>query len=218
MHGYLSSGQSFIYQTKFFARDFEVFAPDLKGFGQNTDMKTPYSLDDYVNEVSEYIYKNNIVNPYIVAHSFGGRIAIKGIATNKIKANKLVLTGSAGLKPKNSIKKIYKRACFSILKNFASKERLERFYSSDYLALNDIMKQSFIKIVNEHLDKYLSSIALPTLIINGSLDKETPLYMAKKLNKKIKDSRLNVFKGCGHFCFIDKSNKFNMEVKEFLLS
>ena len=105
-----------------------------------------------------------------------------------------------------------------MLKNFLSKHKLQRFYSKDYLALNDIMKQSFIKIVNEHLDGYLSQIQVPTLIINGSLDKETPLYMAKKLNKNIKNSTLVVVQGAGHFCFIDKPNKFNMEVKEFLLS
>ena len=218
MHGYLSSGQSFAYQTKFFSRDFEVFAPDLKGFGQNNDMIEPYSLDDYIQEVGEFIYKKRIINPYIVAHSFGGRIAIKGVATNKIQAKKLVLTGSAGLKPKNSIKKICKKTCFNLLKNFVSKKRLEKFYSKDYLALDDIMKQSFIKIVNEHLDGYLDKIDVPTLIINGSLDKETPLYMAKKLNKNIKNSQMIIFNGCGHFCFIDKPNKFNMEVKEFLLS
>ena len=218
MHGYLSSGKSFAYQTNFFSREFEVFAPDLKGFGENLDMKTPYSLDDYVGEVGEYIYKNGLKSPNIVAHSFGGRIAIKGIATNKIKANKLVLTGSAGLKPKTTIKKLYKKICFNLLKNFISKERLKNFYSKDYLSLNDIMKQSFVQIVNEHLDGYLSSVCVPTLIINGSLDKETPLYMAKKLNKNIKNSTLIVFKGCGHFCFVDKPNKFNMEVKEFLLS
>ena len=57
-----------------------------------------------------------------------------------------------------------------------------------------------------------------TLIINGKLDAETPLYMAKKLNKNIKNSTLKVFEECGHFCFLDKPNKFNMEVREFLLS
>ncbi len=218
MHGYLSSGQSFSYQTKFFSREFEVFAPDLKGFGQNVGMEKPYSLDDYVSEVAEYIYKNRLDNPFIVAHSFGGRIAIKGLATSKIQAQKLVLTGSAGLKPKKTVKKICKKVCFNLLKRFIKKERLKKFYSKDYLSLSAVMKESFIKIVNEHLDGYLSSIAVPTLIINGSLDKETPLYMAKKLNKNIKGSELIILKDCGHFCFIDKPNKFNMEVKEFLLS
>lgn len=195
-----------------------MFAPDLVGFGSNQNMACPYSLDDYIDSVCEYMQENGIVNPFIVAHSFGGRIAIKGIATKRIKAQKLVLTGSAGLKPKFTIKKWVKKTCFSALKKFVKKERLKRFYSKDYLALSPTMQNSFIKIVNEHLDSYLQFLDIKTLIINGKLDAETPLYMAKKLNKNIKESTLKVFDGCGHFCFIDKPNKFNMEVREFLLS
>jgi pimeloyl-ACP methyl ester carboxylesterase len=80
------------------------------------------------------------------------------------------------------------------------------------------MKESFVKIVNEHLDDVVGLIKNPTLIINGKEDKETPLYMAKKLNKLIHDSTLSVYEGAGHFCFIDSPIKFNMEVREFLLS
>lgn len=218
MHGYLSSGQSFFNQITHFSRDFEVFAPDLVGFGTNQDMPYPYSLDDYIDSVDKYMEQNEIVNPFIVAHSFGGRIAIKGIATKKLGCKKLVLTGSAGLKPKRTIKKTLKKTCFCFFKRFVKKEKLIKFYSKDYLALNQTMRSSFIKIVGEHLESYLPLIQVPTLIINGKLDKETPLYMAKRLNKNISDSTLKVFDGCGHFCFLDKPNKFNMEVREFLLS
>ena len=195
-----------------------MFAPDLVGFGSNQNMAYPYSLDDYIDSVSEYMKEKGIENPFIVAHSFGGRIAIKGIATKKIKAKKLVLTGSAGLKPKWSIKKGAKKTCFSVLKKFVKKDKLKGFYSPDYLALNDTMRLSFIKIINEHLEGYLPLINVPTLIINGKKDTETPLYMAKRLNKNIQSSTLQVFDGCGHFCFLDKPNKFNMEVREFFLS
>ncbi len=218
LHGYLSSGKSFYNQLSYFSRDFEVFAPDLKGFGGNLDMPYPYSLNDYVDEVAEYIYKEGIKKPHVVAHSFGGRITIKGVATKTLDFNKIVLTGSAGLKPKNTLRKRVNKMCFNIAKRFVKKEKLTRFYSSDYLALNNVMKQSFVKIVNEHLDEYLKDIKNQTLIINGDLDKETPLYMAKKLNDNILNSTLLVFKGCSHFCFLDKPNKFNMEVKEFILS
>ena len=81
-----------------------------------------------------------------------------------------------------------------------------------------MMKKSFIKIVNEILDEYLGFIQNQTLIINGDKDTETPLYMAKKLNENIPNSTLLMFKGATHFCFLDKPNKFNMEVKEFILS
>ena len=218
LHGYLSSGQSFFNQISHFSRDFDVFAPDLTGFGANKDMPYPYSLDDYIDSISWYMEENEIINPFIVAHSFGGRIAIKGLATKRLSAKKLVLTGSAGLKPKWTIKKQVKKTCFSVLKRFVKKEKLNRFYSKDYQSLNQTMKSSFIKIITEHLDDYLPLLQTKTLIINGRLDTETPLYMAKKLNKNIKNSTLKVFDGCGHFCFLDKPNKFNMEVREFLLS
>lgn len=218
MHGYLASSKCFYNQLNYFSRDFEVFAPDLKGFGQNKEMEYPYSLDDYILEVKEYMQKHKLDNPYVIAHSFGGRIVIKGVATNRLQFKKIALTGCAGLKPKFTLKKAYKKTCFNLLKHLIKKEKLKRFYSSDYLALDDTMKKSFSKIVNEHLDEYLKYIVAPTLIINGNLDKETPVYMAKKLNENILDSKLSIYEGCSHFCFLDKPNKFNMEVREFFLS
>jgi pimeloyl-ACP methyl ester carboxylesterase len=80
------------------------------------------------------------------------------------------------------------------------------------------MRQSFIKIVNEHLDDRLCLIQNKTLLIYGERDNETPLYMAKRFSRGIKNSRLVIFKNAGHFPFIDCPYKFNLEVREFLLS
>ncbi len=181
-------------------------------------MPYPYSLSDYVEELKNYIKTNNITKPNIIAHSFGGRIAIKLLLTDGDLIDRVVLTGSAGLKPKRSIKYRIKKLGFNLLKKFVKKERLKGFYSKDYLSLSPVMQQSFIKIVNEHLNYALPKIKNKTLIIFGEKDTETPLYMAKKLNKKIKNSKLIIIKGAGHFCFIDNPNKFNLEVREFLLS
>ena len=190
---------------------------DFKGFGENKGMLFPYSLDDYVKDLGEYFYKKGIKTPSVVAHSFGGRVVLKSAYNDANFFNKIVLTGSAGLKPKSSITKKIKKSAFSILKRFISKEKLKGFYSKDYLMLDEVMKKSFIKIVNEHLDYTLPFINNQVLIINGDKDKETPLYTAYKLNKEIKDSKLVIIKGAGHFAFIDKPNRFNMEVMEFLL-
>ena len=218
LHGYLSSGNSFFRQMDFLGRDFEVYAPDLKGFGKNIGMQKPYTLDDYINEVEEYKYKNSLIRPHIVAHSFGGRIAIKATAQNKNFCNRLVLTGAAGLKPKPTLKKTLKKTAFNFLKKFIKKEKLSAFYSKDYLAVDGVMRQSFKLITSEYLDGYLPFIDCQTLIINGEKDKETPVYTAKRLNQNIKNSKLVLIKGAGHFCFLDKPNKFNVEVREFLLS
>lgn len=203
---------------QFFERCFNIYAPDLKGFGDNPDMPYPYSLDDYVAEVKEFIHVNGLNKPSVIAHSFGARIAIKAASDNKELFDKIVLTGAAGLKPKTTVKKAVKKTLFRVLKVFIPKEKLTKFYSADYNALNPVMKESFKKIVSENLDERLRLIENPTFIVFGENDKETPLYMAKKLNAGISGSTLSVIKNAGHFCFIDKPLKFNMEVKEFLLS
>ena len=218
LHGYLSEGRVFYNQIKFFSNYFQVFSPDLKGFGSNADMPYPYALDDYINDLREYAYKNGLYRPHVIAHSFGGRLAIKIASNNSTAFDKVVLTGCAGLKPKFSLAKSAKRATFNILKRFTPKENLKAFYSKDYLSLSPVMRQSFIKIVNEHLDDEANKIKNQTLLIFGKKDKETPLYMAKRLNEKIKNSKLSVYREAGHFCFLDCPNAFNLEVREFLLS
>ena len=161
---------------------------------------------------------NNIVKPHVIAHSFGARVAIKMASYDQGVFDKLVLTGAAGLKPRRTLKKIVKKGVFNFLKKFTSKDKLKRFYSQDYLSLDPVMQQSFIKIVNEHLDDRLNFIKNKTLILFGDKDGQTPLYMAKRLNKNIKNSKLKILRGAGHFCFIDKPYTFNMEVEDFLFS
>ena len=217
MHGYLSSGKSFYKQIEYFKNNFNVYYPDLTGFGENKFMPYPYSLSDYAKEVYDYIKENGLKNPCVIAHSFGGRVATKLASEHTELFSKMVLCGSAGLKPKLTFKKAIKKGAFNILKKFVPKERLSRFYSKDYNALPSVMKESFKLIVSEHLDGVLEKIKTPTLVVYGKHDKETPPYMAKRFNKGIKNS-LILELNAGHFCFIDKPHEFNMEVKEFLLS
>lgn len=217
MHGYLSNGKAFNRQIEGLKNQFECFSPDLVGFGENKYMAYPYSLQDYANSVKKYMEENNIVKPFVVAHSFGARIAIK-MASQEDVFSKMVLTGAAGLKPKKTIKKRIKIFWFNILKKFVKKEKLKGFYSSDYNSLTPVMQESFKKIVNEHLDDNLKSINQQVLLIFGEKDRETPLDFAKRFNAGIKNSKLKIFKGAGHFCFLDKPLTFNMEVREFFLS
>lgn len=218
LHGYLSSSDSFYCQIPYFSRYFEVYAIDFQGFGKNKGMDTPYSLDDYITQLKEFMSNNNIVKPHVIAHSFGARVAIKMASYDQDVFDKLVLTGAAGLKPKQTLKKIVKKGVFNLLKKFTSKDKLKKFYSQDYLSLDPVMQQSFIKIVNEHLDDRLKFIVNKTLILFGDKDGQTPLYMAKRLNKNIRNSKLKILRGAGHFCFIDKPYTFNMEVENFLFS
>lgn len=198
------------------SREFDVFCPDLKGFGKNADMPFPYSLSDYVFEIREYIKDTGLKRPHVIGHSFGGRVAIKAAAEDKELFDKIVLCDAAGLKPRFSFARAAKKAAFKTAKKILPEKRLKRFYSADYLAVGGVMRESFKLIVGETLDGVLDKIENEALIIFGKNDKETPPYMAKRLYRGIKKSELRFIDGAGHFPFLDKPFTFYGEVKGFL--
>ena len=79
--------------------------------------------------------------------------------------------------------------------------------SEDYRALDDVMKITFKNVVNLYLDNLLPAVNCPALIIWGRYDKDTPLYMAKRLKKGIKDSGLIILEG-GHYSYLDDYGTF----------
>lgn len=170
------------------------------------------SLLDYCEKVEELITKLDLNKITVVAHSFGGRVAML-LATRCEKIAALVLVDSAGLKPKKTIKYYQRKLDYKFKKAFHMD--LSNCGSDDYKKLSPIMKQTFSNIVNTHLDYLLPKIRVATLIINGSKDKETPPYMAKRLNKGIANSGL-VFLDGGHFCYIDKLYDFTKILASFL--
>ena len=93
---------------------------------------------------------------------------------------------------------------------------MSKYGSEDYKALPEQMKPVFVRIINEDLTPNLSKIACPTLLIWGGKDKSTPLYMAKTMHKKIKDSGLVVFKESGHFSYLEHHDEFLIIANEFL--
>ena len=54
------------------------------------------------------------------------------------------------------------------------------------------------------------------MLIFGSNDTQTPLYLARRFNKKMVNSSLYIIKGAGHFCFVEKPYEFNIIMLEFL--
>ncbi len=216
LHGFMSNKESFYYQIAYFKNFRRVVAIDITSFGNSKKMQSAYALDDYVNDILNVINELNLSCYDILAHSFGGRIAIK-LANIDSRLQKLILTGSAGLKPKRKLKYYIKVYSYKLLKKLLPKSKLKRFGSSEYRALSGLEKQSYVKIVNCFLDNDAKKITNETLLVFGKTDAETPLYMAKRFNKYIKNSQLYLINGAGHFCFVEKPHEFNAIVKEFLM-
>ena len=215
LHGFMSNKESFLHQINRLKNFRRVIAIDLTGFGSSKKMSHAYSLDDYVLDVLGVINELKLEHYDLLAHSFGGRIAVK-LALKDQRVNKLILTGSAGLKPKRKLSFYFKIYSYKLLKKIFKNKKFNNFGSLEYKMLNGVEKQSYVKIVNEFLDSQISKINNKTLLIFGENDSETPIYLARRFNKKITNSQLYIVKGAGHFCFVEKPYEFNIIMLEFL--
>lgn len=187
----------------------------MTGFGEAGRMEKPYSVDDYKEEIKRVTEELGVKNYCVLAHSFGARVAIKLAAEDK-RINRIIFTGAAGIKPKRGVKYIFKRASFLMLKKLVPREKLTMFYSSDYIGLSDVMKESFKLIVGERLDDVAKKITAKTLILSGKKDRETPPSSQRRLCRLIGGARLEFIRG-GHFCFAENGNEFNAKAAAFLI-
>lgn len=216
LHGWGVSGDTFKSTFDFLSSiGINVLTIDFPGFGKSGSPYPNWGIYDYAEIINKFIAELSLEKVILVGHSFGGRVAII-LASKYAYVEKIVLVSSAGLKPRFSLKKkidIYK---FKIRRFFG--KDVSSYGSEDYKALDPLMKKIFVRVVNTYLNKHLKNISCPTLIVWGELDTQTPLYMAKKLNKGIKNSELKIMYGTGHFGFFERPEQFNIILDSFIRS
>lgn len=188
----------------------QVYIPDLPGFGSKGDLTKAFSLNDYADYVLSYMKKNNLRNPIVISHSFGGRIAILLSSQQKNIFSKMILTGVPGYPPVWSFKvKVYKQVAnlgnsiFSlrILNYFKGFFRKLLYFSAgsfDYYKTSGELRETFKNVISYDLRPLFPKIKIPTLIVWGGEDTVTPIWIAHKMHTEINNSRLEVLPGEGH--------------------
>lgn len=214
LHGYLSSKESFYPQINYFSRHFRVTAPDLPGFGGSELIPAAWSVGEYADWLEGFLKERGIVFPCVIAHSFGGRVAIKCLARGLI--DRAVLTGCAGIVRRRTFSYHLKVKSYRLVRKFAPRFAEAKFGSAEYRSLSPLMRESYKKIVNEDLREEAKRIARPVLYLNGERDRETPLSSVKILHECTAGSQLAVLKGCGHFAHLEEPLLFDLAAEEFL--
>ncbi|MBQ8178801.1 MAG: alpha/beta hydrolase [Clostridia bacterium] len=173
----------------------------------------PLNLDYYVGGVLDILNELKVVDAYFVCHSFGGRVGVRLSSNYPHLTRGLVLIDSAGLKPRRGIKYHFRVFLHKILKKL-------RGYglsgSADYRALSPTQKATFVSVVNDFTDRDLKNNYTPTLILWGAKDRDTPLYMARRYKRKLKNSTLKVFKDAGHYSYLERRVETISAIKTYI--
>ena len=230
LHGWGSNITLFNGITELAKTKYKVIAPDMPGFGLSDEPKRPWCVDDYVDFVIEFLSKMDVHKVHLLGHSFGGRVIIKLFSRKDLPfdIDKVILVDSAGVLPRKTIKQKIKIKAYKLGKAILKTAPVQRLFpdalnklqsksgSADYKAASPLMRQTFVRVVNEDLTPYFSSVTSPTLLIWGENDTATPVSDACIMEKLMPDAGKVVLKGCGHYSFLDDSYTFLRVLASFL--
>ncbi|MBZ0302507.1 MAG: alpha/beta hydrolase [Anaerolineae bacterium] len=195
---------------------YQVYVPDLPGFGKSEWPSEAWSVHDYANMALNYLDQNQMDVVYLVGHSFGGRLGLILGADHSARFRKMALIDSAGVRTPpalrnqlrlkgyrfglNALRAVRLRAQADRLRTWYS----DRYGSSDYKAATGVMRETFVRVVNEDLLPYAARVQVPTLLFWGDQDQDTPLAQGQLLEKTIPDAGLVVWEGAGHYSYLDR--------------
>jgi pimeloyl-ACP methyl ester carboxylesterase len=220
--------------------DRRVCALNLPGFGGSGEPPVPWGVGDYADFVASFLEKLEIRRVSLIGHSFGGRVVIELAArktllnsglnskTLPFQIDKIVLVGSAGVKPKRTVRQILRLGLYRCVKKILSLTVVEELFpgaleawrhkngSADYRRASPRMRECLVKTVNQDLTPLFSSISCPTLLVWGENDRDTPLGDAKIMERSIPDAGLVTLKDAGHYSFLDQPFVFGRVLDSFL--
>ncbi len=184
---------------------------DMPGFG-NSEYNNEKNIDEYCTRIHDFLlFKLHLTPKYVIGHSFGGKVGVHYyLKYGKIKG--ITLIASPLLKPKRGLKYYFKVYLYKLKKLLRIKNYMG---SNDYKNTKDEMKGFFISVVNTHYNKRLKEIKIPLLLIYSKEDCKVEYKKAKRINKKVRKSRLRVIKG-DHFAYLDNRNIVSMEINNFI--
>lgn len=206
-------------------KKYQVFALDLPGFGEEPLVNKNMNLTDYVHFLNTFIKGKKLFKVIIIAHSFGGRIALKYSVEDPQIVSKLILTGVPVIRNISLLKwvmynlivvggnvfKVFPYAIHSLIR----KSLYFMIGEWDYYNAGP-RKQVFRNIIGEDLIQYAKKIEVPVLLVWGEDDRMTPSSDVEKIKKFIPQAQSIIVPGVGHKLPYENPQVFYKAIEVFI--
>jgi 3-oxoadipate enol-lactonase len=216
----------------------DVIAPDLRGFGSNTDVPEKMRMEDYAAELKALLDKEHTGRVVVCGLSMGGYVAMAFMEAwpNKVQGLILSNTRATADTPEarqgrmdtaaNAINKgvpvIARGMVTKLLSSHTQRERPDLVKWLEAMMARQPAEgvAAASRGMAERPDRteFLSKIKVPTLIITGSEDELMPFPTSQAMAERIPQSELVVIRGAAHLPNLEAPVQFNTLVRVFLRS
>jgi pimeloyl-ACP methyl ester carboxylesterase len=246
LHGLGASWQSWLENVPEFARDHRVVAMDLPGFGYSEMPVEDISIEYYANWTFRLLEALGIDAAALVGNSMGGFVAAEMAIRRPDRVQRLAVVSAAVLwqtyrraQPLVQLARlsdaIVARALARTTDDVATRPRLRSWalatagFRYPHLIPKELAHEmvrsarrtdgflpALEAIADFPLEDELPKISCPVLIVWGAHDTLVPVKDAKRMEELIPDSRRVVFERTGHVAMLERPERFNRLLREFL--
>lgn len=232
VHGYLGGSAMWAPRIEVLAREREVIAPDLPGFGESAGVEAPDTIAGFAAEMAAVLDGLGVDEFDLMGHSMGGMIAQEIAITHPGRVGRLVLcgTGTEGVLPgrfetiERSRQRLRDDGVAATARRIAATWFARGEEAAGYDLCAGLGAKASLQAALASLDAWegwrssgrLDRIAARTLVLWSTGDRSYPFAQVQALWQGIKGADLAVIPGAGHNAHMDRPELFDAIVTGFL--
>lgn len=219
--------------------NYNVYAYDMPGFGRSEGGKDYMNFQMQGLFLQKFIEYFKIQKPHIVGPDVGMAAALYYVCNLPNEVESLIIGDGPGVRPSKNGSIIEKMVNSRFWRRVFSIVGAETFvvvgsrlgyvnYYPNQKEIDDYVSsyKNRVGTITEWFKNYPHSLATvdpkfeelekPILIFWGEDDKLLLPDNGMNLHKRLKRSKLHIFKGCGHFSYQDKHDEFSKMIHEWI--
>ena len=213
MHGYAGCAETWEYQINYFAHQYRVIVPDLRGHGQSDAPFTQYTMPELIADIDAVANYLHLPEKFVlVGHSFGGSICIEYAAARPERLEKLILIATAGEYPLPKSVSMFSRVPVAVLRPFW---RFRPRWNAEVHVMKRMMLNNMAKW--KGWDK-LQQIQTPTMIITGERDRYFPRWTFERVSESIPGAEIVDIGSSKHKVQLERHQAANRAIERFIRS
>ncbi|MCP4418446.1 MAG: alpha/beta fold hydrolase, partial [Chloroflexi bacterium] len=212
VHGYAGVLESWEHQINHFVgRNYRVVAPDLRGHGQSDAPYTNYTMDEMVVDIQAIVEHLNLPEKFIlVAHSFGGSIAVEYANAHPERLEKLLLLATAGEYPLPKFANVILKLPLDWLRPLW---KYRNRWDAELHVVKRMMANNMRKWQGWNL---MRNITTPTLVMTGERDNYFPRRVFEDVGKMIPNAEIYDVGSAKHKVQLERQHAVNRAIERFV--